>query len=485
MIVRDEERNLEACLAPVANLVDEIVIVDTGSCDATKEIALRFTPHVYDFPWCDDFSAARNESLRHATGEWILWLDADDRIRPEQLDRLRDLLANLDEQPRAIMMEILIPPSGPSDEPHLLSHVRLFRRHPALHWRGRVHEQFVPSFAELGYEQVLTDVQIEHVGYLDRAENERKLRRKLRLLRMDYAVDPENPSTLLHLASTHWGMKSAREARTHLLQLLSLATGEANYLRWAYEALTQMSLADGKPREALQWAIRGLEAFPNGEYLLFLRATAHYVLDEFVPAARILQSLIHGQPKRQVLFASPANIRSRLAPRLLGTIRRFQAVHAEAEALFNDVLSQFPSDCTTWYDLGLLYLDRRDEVGLRFVATQLLGLPGGNTKAGLLVALCPLRHGDLKLAGRLIDDLVAASPYLTRPRMLRAEWLSKMDAPLDDQIQALRDILRIEPGNLETQNWLRLAMQAKQASAPATVANPFVLPVPAAGAMAS
>ena len=89
MIVRDEEKNLEACLAPVADLFDEIIIVDTGSQDGTIEIARRFTPHVHHFQWCDDFSAARNESLRHATGDWIFWLDADDRVGPSQVADLR------------------------------------------------------------------------------------------------------------------------------------------------------------------------------------------------------------------------------------------------------------------------------------------------------------------------------------------------------------------------------------------------------------
>src|SRR5689334_10023856 len=64
MIVRDEERNLGQCLAPVASLFDEIVIVDTGSRDQTRSIARQYTPHVFDFPWTDDFSAARNEALR-------------------------------------------------------------------------------------------------------------------------------------------------------------------------------------------------------------------------------------------------------------------------------------------------------------------------------------------------------------------------------------------------------------------------------------
>src|SRR5438132_13758737 len=80
MIVRNEEQNLAACLESVADLMDEIVVVDTGSNDRTGDVARRFGARVFDFPWVDSFAAARNESLRRATGDWIFWLDADERI---------------------------------------------------------------------------------------------------------------------------------------------------------------------------------------------------------------------------------------------------------------------------------------------------------------------------------------------------------------------------------------------------------------------
>src|SRR5262245_32171671 len=105
MIVRNEEPQLADCLAPLADLFDEIIVVDTGSTDATKEVAARFTPHVFDFAWCDDFSAARNESLRRASGDWIFWLDADDRLTPENIERLRQLLDSLDQRRGAYLME--------------------------------------------------------------------------------------------------------------------------------------------------------------------------------------------------------------------------------------------------------------------------------------------------------------------------------------------------------------------------------------------
>ena len=86
MILKDEEDVLDRCLSSVKGLVDEIIIVDTGSTDATKQIALQYTDQVFDFAWIDDFAAARNYAFSKANKEYCMWLDADDVI--EEKDRL-------------------------------------------------------------------------------------------------------------------------------------------------------------------------------------------------------------------------------------------------------------------------------------------------------------------------------------------------------------------------------------------------------------
>ena len=83
MIVKNEQDVIARCLESVKNIVDEIIIVDTGSSDRTVEIASHYTQNIYHFDWIDDFSAARNFSFSKATKEYILWLDADDVIQPE------------------------------------------------------------------------------------------------------------------------------------------------------------------------------------------------------------------------------------------------------------------------------------------------------------------------------------------------------------------------------------------------------------------
>ena len=112
MIVKNEEDHLPHCLESVRGVFDEIVVVDTGSSDRTREIAREFGAKVFDFPWIDDFAAARNEALSHATGDYVFWLDADDLVEPAERVKLTALLAGL-ERPASRGTESTRPPVTP------------------------------------------------------------------------------------------------------------------------------------------------------------------------------------------------------------------------------------------------------------------------------------------------------------------------------------------------------------------------------------
>src|SRR6516164_2873056 len=105
MIVKDEAANLPACLGSVADLVDEMIVVDTGSTDDTKTVAERLGANVYDFDWVDHFAAARNESIRHATGDWVFWLDGDERLDDDNRGKLRALFERLCDENAAYAMK--------------------------------------------------------------------------------------------------------------------------------------------------------------------------------------------------------------------------------------------------------------------------------------------------------------------------------------------------------------------------------------------
>ena len=105
MIVKNEEAVLERILKPVSQVMDAILIADTGSSDRTKEIAEQYTSLVYDFPWCDDFSAPRNFLLEKVRTDYWMWMDADDVLNEENLEKLKSLKEALDPGTDVVMME--------------------------------------------------------------------------------------------------------------------------------------------------------------------------------------------------------------------------------------------------------------------------------------------------------------------------------------------------------------------------------------------
>jgi cytochrome c-type biogenesis protein CcmH/NrfG len=145
-----------------------------------------------------------------------------------------------------------------------------------------------------------------------------------------------------------------------------------------------------------------------------------------------------------------------------------QRAYGEAEAVLRQLLRTFPADSSAWYNLGRVYLDQGKGPLLAEVAQQVMSMAGGAVDAGLLAALWHMRYGDVRCAGPIIDDLIAKAPMLPQPRMLRAEWLSRVRAPMEAQIRALRDVLRVQPGNLEALQWIATAerLQASQVRPP-------------------
>ena len=143
LIVKDEEQVLERCLNCAEKFADEIVVVDTGSTDRTVEIAKKFTDKVYFFKWCDDFSAARNFSFDKATGELLMWLDADDFITDENCVKIENLKNSFDGFDMAVLPYAA---AFDRDKPTFLyNRERIFRRDKGYRFSGEVHEAIAPS----------------------------------------------------------------------------------------------------------------------------------------------------------------------------------------------------------------------------------------------------------------------------------------------------------------------------------------------------
>ncbi len=140
MIVKNEEETLARCLESVGEAVDEIIIADTGSTDATKEIASKYTDKIYDFKWIDDFSAARNFAFSKATKDYIFWLDADDILKPEDKAKLLKLKQNLDGDIDVVMMKYNTAFDEKGRPTFSFFRERLSRRSLGFKWHEPVHE---------------------------------------------------------------------------------------------------------------------------------------------------------------------------------------------------------------------------------------------------------------------------------------------------------------------------------------------------------
>ena len=157
MIVKNEEKVLGRCLDSAKRLVDEIIIVDTGSVDATKKIAAEYTRKIYDFKWIDDFSAARNFSFSKASMDYIFWLDADDEISKEQADKFIELKEKLSME--VDMVTMLYDTAFDSYGKPLMTSTRerLVKRDRAFRWIDPVHE-CIPLSENIYY----SDIRISH-----------------------------------------------------------------------------------------------------------------------------------------------------------------------------------------------------------------------------------------------------------------------------------------------------------------------------------
>lgn len=207
MIVKNEEKNLARVLESVRGLADEIVVVDTGSTDRTVEIAGSFGARVFNFEWCDDFSAARNESLRHATGDYILWLDGDDEVEAAASRTIREGLAGL--KGRAVFLKLV---SLQERETTEAIQLRLFPNHRGVRFSGRVHEQVAFSLEEKGIKSVTWDARIIHHGYERDTDLAVKLERNRRIHEREILENPDDVYARFFLVRTLKGLKRRHEA---------------------------------------------------------------------------------------------------------------------------------------------------------------------------------------------------------------------------------------------------------------------------------
>ena len=344
LIVKNEAVHIERCLRSVAPIADEIVVVDTGSTDDTLKIiaGLGLNVKLGSFAWCDDFAAARNAALELATGDWGLWIDADEELLEEGLGEVRQGLI----RPHFGGFNLrIVNYTGDGSDTSTYTHsaMRLFQRLPGVRFEGRVHEQIIDTVkgrdlpnGNLGSATLL------HYGYRpSEMAVKGKHERFLTMLEREVRENPEDAFQWFNLANAYTVCGRLNEAGHAGRHAVQLSDDNAPYLAVAYQLFASALTHSGKldaAFEALDDADRrGL----NGLFVEFERANALMLSGKLHPALDAIdRSMKFGWDQHQLgdytLFEFKRHV-------LRGQILALLGRHEEAIAHFDYALDKQPT----------------------------------------------------------------------------------------------------------------------------------------------
>ena len=307
MIVKNEEKYLAQCLNSVKSIVDEMVIVDTGSMDKTVEIAKSFKAKLIHHPWTNDFEEARNVSLEHATGKWVLVLDADEIIAGKDLPGIREtclsgrfnaytlITRNYTSDSRGSNW---VPNDGTYKEVNGLlgwfpsRKVRLFKNNKNVRFEGAVHELVEPSIKKLGWHIGLCDIPVHHFGRLEPEKQKEKEGTYLKLGHKKVVVEAENPKAYYERGVQNAELGFHKEATEDFFAARKIAPSFPGIDSYLGASLTHLGRCD----EALSILNEGAKKEPENAGLWNNLGLAYYVKQDYEKAVEYLNKAIYLNP---------------------------------------------------------------------------------------------------------------------------------------------------------------------------------------------
>lgn len=347
MIVKDEEAMLGQCLDAVRDHVDEIVVVDTGSTDATVEIARERGARVLHHAWTGDFAAARNASFEAATGDWILYLDADEVLVEGDGPRLRELTGRVW---REAMYLSETNHTGRLEDGTAVTHnaLRLFRNRPEYRFEGRIHEQIahtLPGFLPERFEP--TTVRIEHYGYLGEVrEAKDKSRRNLELLERQVAEGVDTPFLHFNLGSEHMALDDNAAAVDAFERAWATVSGDPLIRTYGFvpslaQRLVKSLRLVGRHEDTIARGDEVLALLPGYTDVLFEQALAAQALDRLDDAAARLERCLEWGDA-PAAYTATVGCGTFMALAALGELRRRQGRLDQAAELLRRCLREHP-----------------------------------------------------------------------------------------------------------------------------------------------
>ena len=446
MIVRDEEARLGNCLESVRGLVDEIVVVDTGSVDGTIALAEKHGARIGHFEWCDDFAAARNASLAMATGDWILWLDADDLLPVEYGEQIRGLIS----QGRDKSYFFVLDDQGYENVSCL--QMRLFPNLPGVEFEMPVHEQVTPSLGRLGVEMVSTDIRVVHTGYSTPEVVSAKKDRYLGIMEGWLQSHPEDYIVRSHVALTYHTTGRLEEAVDQYRAIVEDSTclADHNYVVYTTALLflgrTYAKL--GRHEEALQWMLRALEV--DADYVLtrFSLAEVHLELGQTERAVEYARSVLEGE-MQMTFFPIDRNEITYSALCVCGRAHQQQGQLDEAESCFRRA-SEVPvaRRADAWGSLSEVYKAGGNRAGALDALARARQMDPDSIKHIFNTAMIHLESGELDRARDLFGEVLERN-HTYAPALLNLGFIAKSRGEPQEAERLYRRLLEDQPDHVD------------------------------------
>ncbi|MGN6189777.1 MAG: glycosyltransferase [Conexibacter sp.] len=347
MIVKDEEEMLPRCLAAAAPAVDEIVIVDTGSSDRTIEIAREFGATVIERAWTGSFSEARNVSFDAATGDWLMFLDADEVLVEEDVERLRALRGKTWRE-AFYLTEISY--TGELGDGTAATHtaLRVFRARPQYRFSGSLHEQIAETLPLHIPERIeATDIRVEHFGYLGAVRDAKeKSRRNIELLLRQRDAGQSDPFLHFNLGSEYGAVGDAHAALTEFERAWELIVNDPQGRTWGFMPALVSRLVRGlrivgRHEDCIARGAEGLARYPGFTDIVFEQAAATLALGDVDGALRLYRECIAmgDAPSR---YTATVGMGTFLPTIAIAEIHHARGETAAAVRLLDDCLGEFP-----------------------------------------------------------------------------------------------------------------------------------------------
>lgn len=335
MIVKNEARNIERCLESVAGIADEIIVVDTGSADNTKEIALRYGAKVYDFEWVDDFSKARNYSLDKATGDWILILDGDDEFEKKDSEKLISLINSKDTADIYVFKTVCYVGDSVSHDKIMNINIRLFKNRPELRYQGRIHEGLIPV------ENMRTgtcDISIYHYGYLNsNVKEQNKRERNIRILEEQLRETPGSPYFMFCMGNEYYALNKPAKALEYFMPSYEGCGVQDIYRPKLVVRIIMCYQCLGDNAKALKYIDEALAEYPQYTDVEFIRGDIYYRMGKITRAIASFQRCLEmGEPPALLNFI--IGVGSYRPNFILGNIYKEMEEYEQAVKHYNQAL---------------------------------------------------------------------------------------------------------------------------------------------------